>query len=180
MRTVRQCFEQHQGRLIDRWSHYFPIYEHHFAKFVGRPMRLLEIGVGHGGSLQMWKAYFGPKAQIFGLDIDRRCKEYEEDQIQVIIGDQCAKHILGPLDIVIDDGSHVREEQEVAFYNLWSTLKDGGIYFIEDCHGRYPEVDGGGLIYRYPWVIVIEKPKRMVIGEPSRELNDSERIAYER
>jgi methyltransferase family protein len=178
--TLREVFAMHTGRLIDKWSHYFPIYEHHFAKFVGRPIRLLEIGVGHGGSLQMWKRYFGPKAEIHGFDIDPRCEEYEEEQINIWIGDQS---IIGPLwgglDIVIDDGSHLREDQVSSFKDLWPCVVPGGIYLIEDCHGMPPTLTGDvPLIYRYPWVIVAEKPKRMVIGTPSRALNDAEVAAY--
>lgn len=47
--------------------HYFDIYERHFEKFIGKGINILEIGVSHGGSLQMWKDYFGDKAMIFGL-----------------------------------------------------------------------------------------------------------------
>jgi hypothetical protein len=185
-RTLREVFQAHTGRLIDKWSHYFPIYEKHFAKFVGRPVRLLEIGVGHGGSLQMWKAYFGPKAQIMGFDIDQRCQEYQEDQITIYTGDQSNGDQLGiiafeQLDIVIDDGSHKSEDQRASFEALWPRVKPGGIYLIEDCHERYPFTafpSRETLIYLYPWVLVAEKAKRMVTGTPSRPLNQAEVEAY--
>jgi hypothetical protein len=191
-RTLRECAQAHTGRLIDKWSHYFPIYERHFAKFVGRPIRLLEIGVGHGGSLQLWKAYFGHKAEIDGLDIDPRCEEYEEEQISITIADQrdlVDSPKLNALvqgfcwrDIVIDDGSHRPEDQASSFAALWPHVEPGGVYLIEDCHNGYPQLhadsDDPGLIYYYPWVLVIEKPKRMVIGKPSRPLNQAELEAY--
>lgn len=188
--TLREVFAAHQGRLIDKWSHYFPIYEHHLAKFVGRPVRMLEIGVGHGGSLQMWKAYFGPTAELIGLDIDPQCEEYDEEQIQIWQGDQSkltdsAKldnimHEFNNLDIVIDDGSHKASDQSHSLRLLWPRLKSGGIYIIEDCHQGYPPIwqQSDMLVYPYPWMLVIEKPKRMVIGTPSRPLNEAEQAAY--
>jgi hypothetical protein len=184
MITLRERFAQHTGRLIDKWSHYFPIYEHHFAKFVGRAVRVLEIGVGHGGSLQLWKAYFGLNADIWGIDIDPRCQEYEEEQITIHIGDQGnVGSLWAALDIVIDDGSHQIKDQSASFQILWPHIRPGGIYLIEDCHQGYPQLDPGGwaqLRYEYPWVLVIERPKRMVTGTPSRPLNDAEVAAYGR
>jgi cephalosporin hydroxylase len=186
-RTLRECAQAHTGRLIDKWSHYFPIYEHHFAKFVGRPINLLEIGVSHGGSLQLWKAYFGSKAKIWGIDIDPRCEEYGEEQIYVLTGDQSDSKFLehfnsmgNTWDIIIDDGSHIPEDQSTSFRALWPKVKPGGIYLIEDCHNIYPGLiyEDRPLIYKYPWVLVAEKPKRMVMGKPSRPLNQNELDAY--
>lgn len=83
-----ELFEKNQGRLIDKWTHYFDIYHRHFARFRNKPVKVLEIGVFKGGSLAMWRKYFGPQAKIFGVDIDPVCKDFEEDGIKVIIGDQ--------------------------------------------------------------------------------------------
>ena len=74
-------FLTNDKRLIHKWTHYFPIYEHHFARYVNRPMLFLEIGCGAGGSLQLWKRHFGPFAQIVGVDIVEACKDFEENQI---------------------------------------------------------------------------------------------------
>src|SRR5882757_8118386 len=102
-------FRHHVGRRVDKWRHYFQIYDRHFDRFRGKRIRVLEIGVDHGGSLQIWKNYFGADATIVGLDIDPRCAEYAEDQIEVRIGNQADVALLkslGQFDIVIDDGSH--------------------------------------------------------------------------
>lgn len=69
--------------MIHKWIHYFDIYERLFEKFIGKEINILEIGVSHGGSLQMWKEYFGDKATIFGLDIDPLCKSFEEEKINI-------------------------------------------------------------------------------------------------
>jgi hypothetical protein len=167
-------FESHNGRQIDKWSHYLDIYEKHFARFRGKSPRVLEIGVDHGGSLQLWKRYFGHGAEIIGVDVvDYRL--FKEEQINVYKYDQKDPSIcsLGPFDIVIDDGSHVREDQEISFANLWPRCR--GVYLIEDCHNGYPALtDNPPIHYAYPWVLVVERPKRIIRGTPSRELRPDE------
>jgi hypothetical protein len=182
-RTVAECFHAHNGRLIDKWESYLDIYERHFARYVGTKVNVLEIGVSHGGSLQLWKSYFGPDASIVGVDIDERCFEYVEDQIEVYIFEQENATKLerisahsGPWDIVIDDGSHVIAHQEASFKALWPYTK--GTYLIEDIHGAMPQLaaEGGelALVTQYPWVLVMERPKRLIRGKPSRELREDE------
>lgn len=173
--TVYEVFKAHRGRQIDKWEHYFPIYEKHFAAFVGKPVKLLEIGVDHGGSLQMWKEYFGPLAQITGVDINPACAAYTEPQISVIIADQRSQSLdaFGDFDIVIDDGSHVCAHQSITFRNLWPRTKS--VYLIEDCHNGYPLLEPHPEICtRYPWIVVVERPKRIIRGTPSRELRPDE------
>jgi hypothetical protein len=63
-------FLTNDGRKIHKWTHYFPIYEQHFGRFVNRTTTFIEIGICKGGSLQLWKRYLGPFAQIVGIDID--------------------------------------------------------------------------------------------------------------
>lgn len=171
---LRDMFESHSGRQIDKWEHYFPIYEKHFARFRGKSPRVLELGIDHGGSLQLWKRYFGPGAEIIGVDINPDAM-YSESQITTILSDQKGPGLVdsGPFDIVIDDGSHVREDQEISFGNLWPRCT--GVYLIEDCHGVYPGLTANPPIhYAYPWVLVVECPKRMIKGTPSRELRPDE------
>ena len=40
------------------------------------------------------ESYFGPKAHIMGIDIDPRCRDYEEEQIGILIGDQADTDLL--------------------------------------------------------------------------------------
>ena len=149
--TLLQYFIQNPGRLINKWMHYFAIYERHFEKFKGKPIRLLEYGVSHGGSLQMWRHYFGPTAQIIGVDIDPRCASFAEPGIEVFIGDQqdpkthqYLRNKYGEFDIIIDDGGHTMQQQIVTFREMYHTVKPGGIYLAEDLHTSYLQKWGGG------------------------------------
>lgn len=146
-------FYKNTGRLIHKWIHYFDIYDRHFKCYRNRPTTLLEIGVYHGGSLQMWKSYFGPSARIIGLDIDPRCLAFQDEQIEVFIGDQEDREFLqtlrselGPVDIVIDDGGHHMSQQLTSFNELWPAVVEGGIYLIEDLHTSYWAEYGGGYL----------------------------------
>jgi hypothetical protein len=139
-------------RIIHKWKHYFPIYERHFKDFVYKPVTFVEIGCGLGGSLQMWKRYFGPHARIIGIDINPACKKFEEDQIEIYVGPQQDVQFLqtvldevGTPDIVIDDGSHVMSHITASFQFLYPQMLKNGIYLVEDLHTAYWEDYEGGL-----------------------------------
>ena len=145
-------FLTNDKRVINKWKHYFPIYERHFKDFVYKPITFIEIGCGLGGSLPMWKRYFGPHAQIIGIDIDPECKKFEEDQIEVYIGQQQDCTFLqslldevGTPDIVLDDGSHIMSHITASFQFLYPRMLKNGIYMVEDLHTAYWEEYEGGL-----------------------------------
>src|SRR5262245_54320107 len=72
---LEEYFDSHtQGACIRKWRHYFEIYHRHFRKFVGQNVHVLEIGIYSGGSLEMWRSYFGPQARIYGVDIEEACR----------------------------------------------------------------------------------------------------------
>jgi hypothetical protein len=138
-------YNRTSGPGIWKWDHYFEIYERHFAKFRGTPVHILEIGVFSGGSLDMWRDYFGPEARIYGVDIQPECKVYERDGVEIHIGDQSDpmfwdgfKRAVPDLDIVIDDGSHKPRHQTTTLNQLLPHLRPGGVFLCEDIHG-YPE-----------------------------------------
>jgi len=137
---LQAYFEAHQqGRGIWKWLHYFDIYHRHFAGFRDREVHVLEIGIYSGGSLRMWREYFGPKARIYGVDIEPGCKAFEDDSTKVFIGDQedrdfwkRFKEQVPRLDIVIDDGGHISKQQVVTLEELLPHVRPGGIYLCED------------------------------------------------
>jgi hypothetical protein len=148
-------FENNKKRLIFKWMHYFEIYDRYFSRYRGTDVHFLEIGVSHGGSLQMWKEYFGRKAKIFGVDVNPLCQQFEEDQVTIFIGDQADKTFLSRLkrdmprlDIVLDDGGHTMEQQINTFEAFYPHISANGIYMCEDTHTSYWERYGGG--YRNP------------------------------
>jgi len=67
---LHRYFLENSSKLMHKWIHYFDIYERHFSRFRNAAPVILEIGVFGGGSLAMWKEYFGPSAQVLGLDIN--------------------------------------------------------------------------------------------------------------
>jgi hypothetical protein len=143
---VAKLFYRHEGRLIDKWGHYLDIYDRHLERFrkTGRAVRLLEIGVYHGGSLQLWRQYFGPEALIFGVDINPRCGEIADADICIRVGSQADPEFLksvvremGGVDIVIDDGSHVASHQRKSLEILLPLLDPHGVYIAEDLHTSY-------------------------------------------
>jgi len=124
-------------------ANYFSAFDWHFERIQDQPLNLLEIGIQNGGSLFTWQQYF-PQAIITGIDINSACRQYEEENIKVFIGDQADVNFLesvnratGPYDIVIDDGGHTMNQQITSFKTLFPLLKDGGIYVIEDLHTSY-------------------------------------------
>lgn len=147
-----EYFNTNQNRnMIDKWLHYFDVYERHFRPFVGKKVKVLEIGIWQGGSLKMWKEYFGDQAEIVGVDIEPRCKKFEEDRIKIYIGDQADRNFLrnliaaeGQFDIIIDDGGHFMNQQIVSFQELYSAVKEGGVYLCEDNHTSYWARYGAG------------------------------------
>jgi len=141
----------------DKWGvhRYAQHYARHFAPMRNRPIRLLEIGVGghhdpHGGgaSLRMWKAWF-PRASIYGLDLFDK-SALQEPRITIFRGSQadpdCLRRIgdqIGPIDIIIDDGSHVNEHMIISFETLFPYVAEGGIYALEDlCTSYWPAFGG--------------------------------------
>ena len=158
---LEQIYYSHQGRRIFKWHHYLEIYDRHLrshrAKASNRdgsePLRVLEIGVQNGGSLQMWRRYFGSNAVIFGIDNNPLCKGFEEDGCQIRIGDQSDPVFLSKVisemsgvDIVIDDGSHIASHQLASFRCLFPLLSSHGTYFCEDLHTSYWDGWEGGLL----------------------------------
>ncbi len=148
---LEKYFKNNTGRIIHKWDHYFDIYDRHFKRFQKKKLVVLEIGVSHGGSLQMWKKYFGKNAEIYGIDIDPRCKELEEGNIKIFTGSQSDRKFLRELkktipmvDILIDDGGHTMEQQIITFEELFAHIKNDGIYLIEDIHTSYWPQYGGG------------------------------------
>lgn len=146
---LRAFFDSREtGRGIWKCLHYFDIYHRHFSKFVGRDVKVLEIGVYSGGSLEMWRHYFGSGCRVYGVDIEEACKCYENEFTEIFIGDQADrgfwkafKQRVPYIDILIDDGGHRPEQQIATIEEMLPHIRPGGVYLCEDIHGihnRFP------------------------------------------
>jgi 23S rRNA U2552 (ribose-2'-O)-methylase RlmE/FtsJ len=142
---LEEYVEAHEiGRGIWKWQHYLPIYERHFSKFRSREVHVVEIGVHSGGSLEMWKEYFGPGCHIYGVDIEPACQIYESPEVDIFIGDQADPSFwkdfvkkVPHVDIVIDDGGHRIFQQVATLEALLPHIRPGGVYLCEDLGEEY-------------------------------------------
>jgi len=128
------------------WCHgYTKKYEELFKHRRNDSLKILEIGIGSEPmpSLQLFKEYF-PNSIIYGIDIEPdyinntfdRIKTYcissfDKEKINEILAKE------GPFDIIIDDGVHRCDGQQITFCNFFPLLSKNGIYVIEDCGASF-------------------------------------------
>jgi len=124
---------------------YAPIYDRFFTPFRDAPIKIIEIGVAGGPSIQMWLEYF-PNAQVFGLDIVKDTNPWNTPEAKThsrytfMQGNQSDKTMWEcyfanagkDFDVAIDDGSHMSGDIITAFESLWPAVKPGGLYCVED------------------------------------------------
>jgi 8-demethyl-8-alpha-L-rhamnosyltetracenomycin-C 2'-O-methyltransferase len=131
-----------------------------------KPKVVLEIGIGHpgsvrmvdgykaGASLRMWEEFF-PEGDIYGLDNlefvlvnDRRVPILiNEGRIHSLLADQrSAESLLSAVrkigksfDLIVDDGSHFPSDQILSVQTLIPFLAPGGIYIVEDAGEFVPQ-----------------------------------------
>ena len=123
-----------------------------FRRFKYRPITLLEIGIGGyedrpgGQSLNAWQCFF-PFAKLVACDIQDRAFLATSRTIIRRLDQSDAKQLRelrdsGPFDIIIDDGSHMNGHQILTFKTLWSSLRSGGVYIVEDVQTSFWPQDG--------------------------------------
>lgn len=140
---------------------------------------LMEIGVLRGGSVKTWSEYF-PNARIVGLDINAECKQHENENISIRIGDASDPNFMfdvisefGKPLVLIDDGSHRWDHQIFCLQLLFPLLLPGGYYIMEDIDTSFQEhlekapFDGTSTISAVDY---LNKLARCIIGE--RALKD--------
>ena len=151
MADLREIFYSLK-KISDKWDPYFDVYEKHFARFIGKSPKILEIGVQNGGSIDMWVQYFGEGTQIVGIDVLPQCAELQyPENVEIIIGDQSSNDFWDgflsnhtDFDIVIDDGGHTMIQQIVTLNRVFPHVKDNGVVLCEDTHTSYWKDWGGG------------------------------------
>jgi hypothetical protein len=121
--------------------HYLEAYDPIFSPSTNKEIKLLEIGIRRGGSLELWRDYF-PHGRIVGIDLKLPKNFFPGERVEVFEGSQAdtrflsevaAKTAPGGFDVIIDDASHIGELTKTTFWHLFDRhLKPGGLYAIED------------------------------------------------
>lgn len=146
---------------------YTETYERFLQVWRDEAIRIFEIGIESGGSLLMWQEYF-PRAKIYGVDINESSR-FENARVMTCVADQakrdqlqkCLDKFGGQFDIIIDDGGHSMEQQQVSLGFLFPYVRPGGFYSLEDIHTSLPSLYPGfgvapdqgnttlGMIFKY-------------------------------
>jgi len=155
MKTLKDLYQNHTGKVSDKWTIYLNEYEDKLKQYQNLAIKFFEIGVLNGGSLEIFSKYFSNAELILGCDIDPKCQnlDFDSPNIKFIYGDVNIEKIKNQItkyskfDIILDDGSHNSDDVIKTFCNYFRHLKDGGIYIIEDMHCSYWREHKGGLFF---------------------------------
>jgi len=123
---------------------YFQVYEEIFRNYIGKKITFVEVGVLGGGSLFMWRDYFGKDARIIGVDLNPEAKKWEKHGFEIFTGSQSDENFwnnfyneVGKIDILLDDGGHYNKQQITTVNRSLPNINDGGMIVVEDCHTSY-------------------------------------------
>ena len=148
-------FNKSENRSL-KWKKYFYIYEKLFSQYKGKKITFVEIGILDGGSLELWKKYFGNNSRIIGIDNNPNCKKFENKNCEIYIGSQSDKNFwknfynkIGKVDIVLDDGGHTNDQQIISLINSVENINDGGLHIVEDVHSSYQKHYGNPYKYSF-------------------------------
>lgn len=157
-KTLLQLYAEHTGKVSDKWSLYLTEYDRLLNGYRNKPVRLLEIGIQNGGSLEIWSKYFSKASVLIGCDINPDCTllSYDDPRICVIVGNANAPDVLEQVfqrspqfDIIIDDGSHMSSDIIKSFALYFPRVVEGGVFIAEDLHCSYWSHFEGGLFDPY-------------------------------
>ena len=144
---------------------------------------ILEIGVRYGHSIRMWNEYFtnsnivGIEINIDSINVIKNDTPFNENTntLHIIHGNATDENILEELkdykfDVIIDDGSHLFNDQVKSFNLLKNKMKLGGIYIIEDVdninskkqnfidlHSNCKIIDNRHIKNRYDDILIVYK-----------------------
>jgi hypothetical protein len=104
---------------------YFDSYDHFFGHLRGKEFTFVEIGVLDGGSLFMWRDYFGKDCRIIGVDLNPEARRWQREGFEIYVGNQSDSvfwhdfaNSVGEIDIVLDDGGHTYSQQIITTESL--------------------------------------------------------------
>lgn len=146
METLQEIFNKYA--IIEEAGHadkgtihsYIPSYEKLLSPY-RNGCTIMEVGIAMGYSLKMWGEYF-TNSKIIGADINMSFDKapFADPKFDIILSDATKPEFLEHVkdytfDVIIDDGSHMYEDQKATFLLLKDKMKKGGIYIIEDIIG---------------------------------------------
>ena len=166
-------------QLSIKYDNYFKIYEDNLRKFVGKKITFIEVGVLNGGSLFMWRKFFGKKARIIGVDFNPEAKKWEKYGFEILIGDQSDPAFwdkqlkkISAIDVLVDDGGHSNLQQIITTEKAIEKIKDGGMLIIEDTHSNY--MSSFGNPSRYSFIAFTKKIIDFLINKQFNLLDNLE------
>jgi hypothetical protein len=117
---------------------YLHLYQRRLAHLRDQAFVMIEVGVDRGGSVRMWSEYF-PRATIVGIDLHDDCRQHEQGNISIRIGNASDPQFLfevlrefgRPL-VFLDDGSHRWDHQIRTLQIMFPILRPTGLYIVED------------------------------------------------
>ena len=122
-----------------------------FSHLENKSISMLEIGYLDGEFLRWFKDQF-KKAHVFGIGINPPGELKDCERTTLLQADQNdmkalldIKELYQRFDIIIDDGAHRDKETRNSFNCLWSTVKAGGWYCIEDWGAHYQHLEYGDM-----------------------------------
>lgn len=136
---------------------YFPVYQSLFERYRNVPdLVFVEVGVMNGGSLVMWREFFGPKARIIGIDYSPTAELMRDKGFEIFIGDQGSTEFwekfyreVGHVDVLLDDGGHTNKHQIITVESSLDHIKDGGMIVVEDTATSYLKQWGNPSRYSF-------------------------------
>lgn len=159
-----------------------------------KPRRIAELGIFKGGSTALLALLARPeKLTAFELEAEPvealesfiaqqglrdtvLCRygvdQGDREELDRLIGED---HDV-PLDLVVDDASHLLRETRTSFEVLFPRLRPGGIYVVEDwAWSHYPEPlwqAGGGYWHDRPALTNLLVELMMMVGTRSELIDD--------
>jgi hypothetical protein len=138
--SLLQIYDAHDGYVCDSWSGTLTHYDKTFQGLRNAPIRLLQVGIQNGGSLEVWGKYFSLGRMILGCDADEKCValQFADSRIKVIWADAASPYaktkimqVCGQFDVIIDNSTAKARDSIAVFLQYFPNLVEDGIYVVE-------------------------------------------------
>ena len=155
-------------------TNYFDIYDKLLSKYIGKDITFVEIGILDGGSLFMWRDFFGKNARIIGVELNPEATKWREHGFEIYIGNQSDPlfwreffNEVGNIDVLLDDGGHRNDQQIITVKSSLPHLRDEGLIIIEDTQTSFMKFES---FQKYSFVNFLQGKIRSLYSR-SDELN---------